>query len=125
MMRKHTNKALRRKQVAARLNILQDDVPDLGRQWTRKDVLRLRRQRPDWLTDARRRLANERHQQRVTELARAEDLLIGSNFEPEYEDAEAAYLRADSVRFYLSDMGVPEDVVEEVVRRWYPAAAEV
>jgi hypothetical protein len=44
----------------------------LGRQWTKADVLRLRRERPGWLTAARRRHAAEqkrRAEQRRKELA--------------------------------------------------------
>lgn len=67
-----TAKLLKRAAAAARLNIEVVDLPDLGRQRTKSDVLRLRRERPGWLTAARRRHATEqkrRAQQRCKELA--------------------------------------------------------
>ncbi|MEV6098083.1 hypothetical protein [Nocardia sp. NPDC051981] len=46
---------LKRAAAAARLNIAVGDLPELGCGWTVGEVLRLRRERPDWLIDARRR----------------------------------------------------------------------
>jgi hypothetical protein len=67
-----TAKPLKRAAAAARLSIEIVDPPDLGRQWTKADVLRLRRERPGWLTAARQRHAAEqkrRAEQRCKELA--------------------------------------------------------
>ena len=67
-----TAKPLKRVGAAGRLSIEIVDLPDLGRQWTKADVLRLRRERPGWLTAARRRhAAEQRHrgEQRCQELA--------------------------------------------------------
>ncbi|MGW4352803.1 hypothetical protein ACWELJ_12020 [Nocardia sp. NPDC004582] len=46
---------LKRAAAAARLEIAVADLPELGGGWTVGEVRRLRRERPDWLDDARRR----------------------------------------------------------------------
>ncbi|MEU1208432.1 hypothetical protein [Nocardia sp. NPDC005825] len=48
---------LKRAAAAARLDIAVTDLPELGGGWTVGEVRRLRRERPDWLDDARRRFA--------------------------------------------------------------------
>jgi hypothetical protein len=55
--RKHVPKPLRPRHAAGQLNIATEDLPDLGRPWTRDDVRALRDERPEWLTEARRRFA--------------------------------------------------------------------
>lgn len=52
-----TAKPLGRAAAAARLNIAVGDLPDWGRRWTKADVMRLRRERPGWLSAARCRHA--------------------------------------------------------------------
>ncbi|MFE3797556.1 hypothetical protein KHQ06_33170 [Nocardia tengchongensis] len=46
---------LKRAAAAARLGIAVADLPELGAGWTVGEVWRLRRERPDWLIEARRR----------------------------------------------------------------------
>lgn len=48
---------LKQPQAAGRLNIAAKDLPDLGRPWSRDDVRALHADPPEWLTEARQRLA--------------------------------------------------------------------
>jgi hypothetical protein len=113
-------KPLKATAAAARLNIDIDDLPDLGRRWTKADVLRLRRQRPDWLTAARRRFALEqkrRAEQRSKELA---GMLDARGFTRTDDGSDDMIPYADDAYLYLMMVKkVPDAEAQRAVEaRW-------
>jgi hypothetical protein len=96
-----TAKPLKPAAAAGRLSIEMVDLPDLGRQWTKADVLRLRRQRPGWLTAARRRHAAEQTrcaEQRCQELAA---MLHAGGFTRPDDGSDNMIPHADEAFMYL------------------------
>jgi hypothetical protein len=92
---------LKPSKAAARLNIDIADLPDLGRRWTKADVLRLRRERPKWLTAARRQHAVERQrraEQRSKELAA---MLDAGGFTRPDDGSDEMIPYADDAYMYL------------------------
>jgi hypothetical protein len=120
-----TAKPLKARAAAARLNVDIDDLPDLGRRWTHVDVLRLRRERPDWLTAARRRHAVERQrraEQRGKELAVMLD--AGGFTRPDDGSDEMIPLADDAYIYLLMVKKVLDAEAQRAVEARWPSAAD-
>jgi hypothetical protein len=118
-------KPLKATAAAARLNIDIDDLPDLGRRWTRADVMRLRRQRPDWLTAARRRYAvdqKRRAEHRSKELAGMLD--AGGFTRPDDGSDEMIPYADDAYMYLLMVKKVPDAEGQRAVEARWPSVAE-
>jgi hypothetical protein len=118
-------KPLRSAAAAARLHIAFDDLLDLGRRWTRADVLRLRRERPDWLTAARRRHAVEhkrRAEQRSKEVAGLLD--AGGFTRPDDSSDEMVPYADDAYLYLLMVKEVPDAEARRVVEARWPSVAD-
>lgn len=121
-----TAKPLKARAAAARLNIDIDDLPDLGRRWIKADVLRLRRERPQWLTAARRRHAVEqqrRAEQRSRELAA---MLDAGGFTRPDDGSDEMIPYADDAYMYLLMVKKVRDAEAQraVDARWPSVAAD-
>jgi hypothetical protein len=120
-----TAKPLKRAAAAARLNIEIVDLPDLGRQWTKADVLRLRRERPGWLTAARRRHAAEqkrRAEQRCKELA---GMLDAGGFTRPDDGSDDMTPYADEAFMYLLMVKKVSDAdAQRAVEARWPSVAD-
>jgi hypothetical protein len=120
-----TAKPLKATTAAARLNIAVEDLPDLGRRWTKADVLRLRRQRPGWLTAARRRQAVEhkrRAELRSKELAAMLD--AGGFTRPDDGSDEMIPYADDAYMYLLMVKTVPDADAQRAVDARWPSVAE-
>ena len=120
-----TAKPLKRAAAAARLSIEVIDLPDLGRQWTKADVLRLRRERPDWLTVARRRHAAEqkrRAERRCKELAA---MLDAAGFSRPDDGSDNMIPYADDAYMYLLMVKKVSDAdAQRAVEARWPSVAD-
>jgi hypothetical protein len=120
-----TAKPLKLAAAAARLNIEIVDLPDLGRQWTRADVGRLRRERPVWLTAARRRHATEqkhRAEQRGKKLAAMLD--AGGFTRPDDGSDNMIPYADDAFMYLLMVKKVPDADAQRAVEARWPSVAD-
>ncbi|MDT5050091.1 MAG: hypothetical protein QOG75_5995 [Mycobacterium sp.] len=120
-----STKPLKASAAAARLNVDIDDLPDLGRRWTKSDVLRLRRQRPEWLIAARRRHAveqNRRAEQRSKELAGMLD--AGGFTRPDDGSDQMVPYADDAYMYLLMVKKVPDADAQRAVDARWPSVAE-
>ena len=120
-----TLKPLKAQAAAARLNIGIDDLPDFGRRWTKADVLRSRRERPQCLTAARRRHAVEqqrRAQQRGKALAA---MLHAGGFTRPDDGSEAMIPYTDEAYMYLVMVEkVPDAEAQRAVDAQWPSVVD-
>ena len=115
---------LRPSRAAARLNIDIADLPDLGRRWTKADLLRLHRERPEWLTAARRQHAVERQRrakQRSKELAAMLD--AGGFTRPDDGSDEMIPYADDAYMYLLMAKKVPDAEAQRAVDARWPSVA--
>jgi hypothetical protein len=118
-------KPLKRGAAAGRLSIEVVDLPDLGRQWRKADVLRLRRERPGWLIAARRRHGAEqtrRAEQRSRELAA---MLDAGGFTRADDGSDTMIGYADEALMYLLMVKKVADVeAQRAVQAGWPSVAD-
>jgi hypothetical protein len=113
-------KPLRPASAAARLSIGYGDLPRLGRPWTGGDVQRLRRERPQWLTDARRAYAARKDAEAAQRRARHGTMLDEGGFTRPDDGLDDTIRDADEAYMYLTAArGVSAiDAEDAVGRRW-------
>lgn len=119
------NKVLKPGQAAARLNIEHKHLPKLDRPWTRGDVLRLRKERPAWLTEARKEYAAKKDAAAKAKRERLDALLDEGGFTRPDDGRNDLIPYAETALMYLMHQKKvpPQDAEEAVDRRW-PSIAE-
>jgi hypothetical protein len=97
------------------------DLPRLDRPWTKRDVRALCGDRPQWLTDARRRYATGVQQEREERITRLDDAMtrLGYNA-PDAGTLDQAVLYIDPARTHLmTETKCTEGDADAVAwRRW-------
>jgi hypothetical protein len=131
MSKRDPNRTLSAKQAAARLSIAVDDLPDIGRAWTRGDTDTLRRERPEWLIAARRSFAaqqearrNARREAALRALEEAGFVGEPSTVDPEGEPPAKSALDAPSAEIYLLKLGFSEEEIDHAIETYWPSMIE-
>ena len=124
--RANLDKPLKPSKAAARLSIAVGDLPKLSRPWTRRDVHRLRKERPSWLTAARRehgaarqRAFEAKERQIVEQLVPLNAALDSAGYTRHDDGSEGISQYAEEALFFLLGKGaIHEDAELCVGRRW-------
>ena len=103
------------------LHIGVTDLPELSGAWTKQDVRRLRQERPQWLTDARRLHAatREAHAAEIAARLDAAPVRLGYTAEDAGTVEQAALYVDFACTHLMIDTGCTEEEADRAVwRRW-------
>lgn len=118
-------KPLKPAAAAARLNIAVADLPDLGRRWTRANVQRLRRERPAWLTAARREHAGEQDRLAAARRRELAAMLDKAGFTRPDDGSDDLVATADHAYMYLLTVKkIPDAEAQQAVDARWTSVAE-
>ena len=105
--------------AAKRFGVTPSELPDLGRPWTRREVLAARRSRPQWLRDAQSRYTAEREAASRRREQQAVARLGAWGYVGSAERMDAAFMEGDTAYLRLLHAGVDEKTAAFVcVQRW-------